>query len=97
MMTTDLHGLTQAEAQARLTRDVSLAALRGERVLKVITGRGHSQKGADQGVLRLAVPRWLKTARFRRLVRRVAEEPGNPGALIVELAGRPAATADRSA
>lgn len=81
----DLHGLTRNQAIKRLADALCLHKLRGTPRIKVITGRGHSKKGPDQGVLRLAVPDWLDSPRFRSLLKRVEPIPGNPGAVWVTL------------
>lgn len=84
-MEIDLHGLKRDGAIARLARDLAVARLRGIATVRIVTGRGHSRKGADQGILRNLVPGWLAGARFRPLVARVEPEPGNPGALRVHV------------
>ncbi|OFW82820.1 MAG: hypothetical protein A2018_00230 [Alphaproteobacteria bacterium GWF2_58_20] len=55
----DLHGLTQAEAWVALRQTVEQAQIAGLRCLLVITGRGRLG-GGEWGVLRQAVPEWLK-------------------------------------
>lgn len=54
--TLDLHGLNQAMAERRLQRFVEDAWHQGHRWLLVITGKGV----AGQGVLRQALPEWLR-------------------------------------
>lgn len=56
----DLHGYTQAEAHAALSRFLHAAAARGARLVLVITGKS--------GVLRRHVPQWLGLPEFRALV-----------------------------
>jgi DNA-nicking Smr family endonuclease len=70
--TIDLHGLTQAQAHARLVAFVRRGSESGHRCLLVITGKGSPARedGAAHGfvmpdrskagVLRLMVPRWLE-------------------------------------
>jgi DNA-nicking Smr family endonuclease len=69
--TIDLHGLTQAQAHARLATFVRRGSESGRRCLLVITGKGSPREdgGAEgfamperskAGVLRLMVPRWLE-------------------------------------
>ena len=53
----DLHGLTQAEAHARLAAFLAGAQARGNRCVLVITGRGLRHGGT----LRAMTPRWLET------------------------------------
>jgi DNA-nicking Smr family endonuclease len=53
----DLHGMTQAQAHARLIEFLSSQQARGARCVLVITGRGIR----SGGVLRSETPRWLAT------------------------------------
>ncbi|WP_119460525.1 Smr/MutS family protein [Rhodospirillaceae bacterium SYSU D60014] len=53
----DLHGMTQAEAHARLNAFIARAVAANKRCVLVITGKGLYREGL--GVLREAVPRWL--------------------------------------
>ncbi len=83
----DLHGLTQAEAHAVLTRFLNAAAAREARLVLVITGKGRSDR-AGSGVLRRQVPLWLALPELRALV--IGFEPahvahGGDGALYVRL------------
>lgn len=76
----DLHGHTQAEAHAALSRFLGGAAGRGARLVLVITGKS--------GVLRRQVPQWLALPEFRGHVigyeaAHVAH--GGEGALYVRL------------
>jgi DNA-nicking Smr family endonuclease len=86
----DLHGLTQAEAFAQLTRFLRRARRGGARMVLVITGKGGSSDGDFQGrgVLRRQVPLWLSSGELREVV--VAFGPaaaghGGAGALYVRL------------
>ncbi|MCS6902607.1 MAG: Smr/MutS family protein [Polyangiaceae bacterium] len=54
----DLHGLTAAEARARLEDVLPRARQRGERVLLLIHGKGHNSPGG-KGVLRGEMAAWL--------------------------------------
>jgi DNA-nicking Smr family endonuclease len=56
----DLHGYTQAEAHAALSRFLHAAAVRDARLVLVITGKS--------GVLKRQVPQWLGLPEFRSLV-----------------------------
>lgn len=83
----DLHGLTQAEAHAVLTRFLNAAAAREARLVLVITGKGRSDRDGG-GVLRRQVPLWLALPELRALV--IGFEPahvahGGDGALYVRL------------
>lgn len=78
----DLHGLTQAEAHARLVAFLVGAQLRGNRCVLVITGRGLRHGGT----LREMTPRWLDEAPNRARVLAYAEAQlrhGGEGALYV--------------
>jgi len=83
--TLDLHGKSQDEAIEYLERQLSLFKMQQEQWVTVITGRGHSKKGADMGKLKLKVPGWLNGVKFKSIVKSVNEIPQNPGALLVEL------------
>lgn len=72
--TIDLHGLTQAQAHARLLSFVRRAYEHGFRCILVVTGKGAPRPLRDDahftmpersraGVLRLMVPRWLEEER----------------------------------
>ena len=63
----DLHGLTQAEAHAALSRFLRAAVSRGARLVLVITGKGARGEGG-RGVLKRQVPQWLSLPEFRALV-----------------------------
>jgi DNA-nicking Smr family endonuclease len=80
----DLHGLTQAEAHAKLADFVTAQHLRGNRCVLVITGRGR----ASGGVLRHEVPRWLASGALAPKVLAVSPARvthGAEGALYVLL------------
>ena len=84
----DLHGLTQAEAHAALTRFLHAASARGARLVLVITGKGGVR---GEGVLKRQVPLWLALPEFRDLVIGFEEAHvahGGEGALYVRLRRR---------
>ena len=99
--TLDLHGLTQAQAHARLSQFVRRGHEMGNRCLLVITGKG-SPAGREErsagfvmpsrskaGVLREMVPRWLEE--MRALVTGVQtahQRHGGAGAFYVYLKRR---------
>jgi DNA-nicking Smr family endonuclease len=83
----DLHGLTQAEAHARLSSFLAAATARGNRCVLVITGRGLRHGGT----LRSMTPRWLDEAPMRGLVLSYAQasvQHGGEGAYYVLLRRR---------
>ncbi len=94
----DLHGLNQAEAHQALHGFLVDAWHGGARLVLVVTGKGRA-RGADgalfperePGVLRRAVPNWLRAEGLRPLVMGF-EEAGLPhgglGALYVRLRKR---------
>lgn len=101
----DLHGLTQAEAHARLLGFVAGAQARGARTVLVITGKGRSDGGRsdgggfeglhqpERGVLRRMVPLWLALPEFRRFVLGFEEAHfahGGSGAIYVMIRKRKA-------
>jgi DNA-nicking Smr family endonuclease len=89
----DLHGMTLAEAQPRLTGFVLGAQAQGLRLVLVITGKG--RRVADDGpiphrhgVLRHQVPIWLAQGPLAPAVLQVAEahqRHGGGGAFYVYL------------
>jgi DNA-nicking Smr family endonuclease len=71
--TIDLHGMRQAEAHAALRRFLHARAVRGDRTLLVITGKGIRQPEggtavAERGVLRAMLPIWLSERELAPLV-----------------------------
>ena len=83
----DLHGLTQAEAHAALTRFLRSASARGARLVLIITGKGRAGD-SERGVLRRQVPHWLALPDLRELVigfEEAAGAHGGEGALYVRL------------
>jgi DNA-nicking Smr family endonuclease len=89
----DLHGMTQEDAHAALTRFLSASRAMGRRCVLIITGKGRPQKkdmagAAGGGVLKQAVPRWLNQPSLRsQILAFVAAQPkdGGAGALYVLL------------
>ena len=82
----DLHGLTQAQAHAALSRFLHSASARGARLVLIITGKGG--RGGETGVLRRQVPLWLALPEFRDLVIGFEDAHaahGGEGALYVRL------------
>lgn len=90
----DLHGLRQAEAHSALLAFLGRAQAQGEKLVLVVTGKGRtagfdeSGFGLEAGVLRRAVPIWLRAPELRRMI--VGFEPaaaphGGEGALYVRL------------
>ena len=94
----DLHGMTQSQAHSALHRFLLGAQRDGSRLVIVVTGKGVKERGrwdaAEPGVLRRAVPFWLRDARLREIVVGFEEASlghGGAGALYVRLR-RPSTT-----
>lgn len=90
--TLDLHGLTQDKAQAALARFVPARAVRGDRTLLVITGKGLKKTGylriEQKGILRTMVPLWLTApdlAPYVAGIDQAHQSHGGEGALYVRL------------
>lgn len=85
----DLHGLTQEAAHRRLLRFLDAARGEGARIVLVITGKGAPDAvDGGRGVLRRAVPEWLRSPPFRLLVsgyESAGRRHGGEGALYVRL------------
>jgi DNA-nicking Smr family endonuclease len=95
----DLHGFTEAAAHGTLIAFLRSAQMRGHRLALVVTGKG--TKAADpyapfdmeldvrsRGVLKTAVPRWLKEPALAGIVadmRQAHRKHGGAGALYVYL------------
>ena len=92
----DLHGMTLAEAQPRLTRFILDAYDDQKRLVLVITGKGKSRDHGGPipvrfGVLRNQVPAWLKQFPLGPLVLQTTtanQRHGGEGALYVYLKRR---------
>lgn len=83
--TLDLHGLTQAEAHARLLAFLRGASRAGHGLVLVVTGRGGE---GERGVLRRSVPHWLQVPELRPIVlgfQEAGARQGGAGALYVRL------------
>ncbi|HEY5225514.1 MAG TPA: Smr/MutS family protein [Methylovirgula sp.] len=86
----DLHGLHQHEAHSALHRFLARAQGDGAKLVLVVTGKGEGRAGDDYGggVLRRAVPMWLRAADWRALVvgfEEASRPHGGAGALYVRL------------
>ena len=91
----DLHGLRQTDAHRRLLAFLRAAQARGDRLVAVITGKGRGPAGSAagwdedrRGVLRQAVPQWLRLPEFRPYVvgHRVSPRlQGGEGAIYVQV------------
>jgi DNA-nicking Smr family endonuclease len=86
----DLHGMTQTEAHAALTRFLRRAQDDGARMVLIVTGKGSRVRdaGVERGVLRRLVPLWLALPEFRTLVIGFEDahvSHGGQGALYVRL------------
>ena len=80
----DLHGMTQNEAHHVLNAFLHDCQAAGRRSVLVITGKG----AGGEGVLRVAVPKWLNQGANRRMIRAfsfAAPKDGGEGALYVML------------
>jgi DNA-nicking Smr family endonuclease len=72
----DLHGLTQAEAHARLVGFIDAQHAKGARCVLVITGRGLR----SGGILRAETPRWLASGALAgKVLAWTAARPGQGG------------------
>lgn len=78
----DLHGMTQNEALAALTRFIHFSYHNGRRCVLVITGRS--------GILRRETPRWLNGETLRNSILAIApaRQHGGEGALYILLKRR---------
>ncbi len=89
----DLHGMTQAQAHGALTRFLVRSQRDGARLVIVVTGKGmrdryHRTDAVEPGVLRRAVPSWLRDGIPRQIVIGFEEASighGGAGALYVRL------------
>ena len=91
--TLDLHGLTQAQAYARLCRFVEVGAATGARTLLVVTGKGRGEARvpfaeAPRGILRERFLDWVEQDPLRAMiasVRPAHQKHGGRGAFYVLL------------
>ncbi|MEJ0027768.1 MAG: Smr/MutS family protein [Rhizomicrobium sp.] len=94
----DLHGLTENAAHRALILFLKGAQQRGHKLVLVVTGKGKAMDadapfdlelhGRARGVLKAAVPRWLKEPEFAGLLagtRGAHRKHGGEGALYVYL------------
>lgn len=88
----DLHGMRQAEAHMALIGFLHRAQNAGHGLVLVITGKGGASSGdltfEERGVLRRAVPHWLRLPDLRPLVlgfEEASPHHGGSGALYVRL------------
>jgi DNA-nicking Smr family endonuclease len=85
----DLHGMTQDTAHRRLLRFLEAARGEGAKIVLVITGKGAADAvEGGRGVLRRAVPEWLRSPPFRLIVsgyENASRRHGGEGALYVRL------------
>lgn len=91
----DLHGMTQAQARARLEAFLVSGVAGGCRCVLVITGKGSTRRDdagfmpdRERGVLREQVPRWLALPPLSHHVitwQPAARQHGGDGALYVLL------------
>jgi DNA-nicking Smr family endonuclease len=85
----DLHGMTQEAAHHRLLRFLESARADGAKIVLVITGKGAADAvEGGRGILRRAVPGWLRSPSFRLLVsgcESAGRRHGGDGALYVRL------------
>lgn len=89
----DLHGMTLDRAHGALTRFITTARLRGQRLVLVITGKGRDSVEDGpiprrRGALRHEVPHWLRAAPLESMVlevRHAHRRHGGDGALYVYL------------
>jgi DNA-nicking Smr family endonuclease len=90
----DLHGLTQAQAHGALISFLRSSQRGGAKLVLVVTGKGRSRPNfinahdAESGVLRRAVPNWLRGAELRSIVMGFEEASlphGGMGALYIRL------------
>lgn len=82
----DLHGLRRDEARDELAAFVRGAAMRGQRCLRVVHGKGHGSPGR-QPVLKAKVQRWLGQSAEVIAFAQACGPQGGAGALIVLLTG----------
>lgn len=87
----DLHGLRQHEAHPALHSFLLRAQRRGAKIVLVVTGKGEGRTADDYsegGVLRRAVPLWLRAPEWRGLVvgfEEAARQHGGAGALYIRI------------
>jgi len=82
----DLHGMTQEQAQPALTAFIMTSHARGRRLVLVITGKGRRSEEEGpipvwHGILRNAVPAWLRAPPLSRIVLQVTEAHARHGGI----------------
>ncbi len=92
--TLDLHGMTQAEAHGALIHFLLRAHGNDARLVLIVTGKGRPDRtrdGVEAGVLRRALPHWLRDRILKGVVLGFEEAGrghGGAGALYVRLRRR---------
>lgn len=89
----DLHGMTQEEAHPALINTLLNAHAAGKRLVLVVTGKGKAKDTGGPipvrtGILKHAVPQWLKQAPLKQIVlqtNQANQSHGGSGALYVYL------------
>ncbi len=89
----DLHGMTQDQAHPALVSTILNAHADGKRLVLVVTGKGKKRDDVGpipvrMGVLKHAVPQWLRQAPLSQAILQVTEASqnyGGSGALFVYL------------
>lgn len=71
----DLHGMTQNEAHAQLSKMLLIYKMKKYRCILVITGKG-GHYGQEAGILKRMVPLWMEAQQFESIVNRT--EPAEP-------------------
>lgn len=87
----DLHGMRQVDAHAALIGFLMRARSAGHARVLVVTGKGSDEPYSERGILRRAVPHWLRGGELRALVlgfEEAARHHGGAGALYVRLRRR---------
>lgn len=87
----DLHGMRQVDAHSALIGFLMRARQAGHARVLVVTGKGSDEPFSERGVLRRAVPHWLRGGELRALVlgfEEAARHHGGAGALYVRLRRR---------
>ncbi len=92
--TLDLHGMTQSAAHGRLIQFLYQAHASNARYVLVITGKGRSPnaESGQRGVLRQAVPQWLRDSQLSPIIGGFHEanlSHGGAGALYIRLRRNP--------
>jgi DNA-nicking Smr family endonuclease len=87
----DLHGLYQAQAHSALRNFLFQAQASGAKIVLIITGKGKTtarDELAESGILRRAVPQWLRAPELRGVVvgfEEAVHHHGGAGALYVRI------------